>query len=77
MNNGRRTRPPLDFDRGELLAALGAARETLISAQRGMRPKTGLFRAADAVIEEIDEFALVLTGARDHFHVKAHGSQRD
>jgi len=71
MNAARRTRKPLDFDKTQVLDRLGEARQTLVSARRGMRPKSGLARAADAVI---DEFALVLTGSRDHFHLKAHGT---
>ena len=74
MQMGRRTRKPLDFNREAVLAALGEARAALVEARRGMRPKSGLARAADAVIAEIDEFALVMTGSRDHFHLKAHGT---
>ncbi len=68
MSMPRRTRTPLDFDRDALLSELGTARKAMIAARRVMRPKSGLARAADAVVEEIDEFALVLTGARDFFH---------
>jgi len=74
MNAARRTRTPMDFDQKRVLDRLGEARQTLIAARRAMRPKSGLARAADAVIAEIDEFALVLTGSRDHFHLKAHGT---
>ena len=74
MQMGRRTRKPLDFNREVVLAALGEARAALVEARRSMRPKSGLARAADAVIAEIDEFALVMTGSRDHFHLKAHGT---
>ncbi len=74
MPNPRRSRTPLDFDRQKLLQALGAARVSLIEAHRVMKPKSGLARSADAVISEIDEFALVLTGSRDFFHLKAHGT---
>lgn len=74
MPHARRSRTPLDFDREALLGRLGDARAALIAAQRGMKPKSGLARSADAVIAEIDEFALVLTGSREHFHLKAHGT---
>lgn len=70
----RRSRTPLDFDRPKLLQALGTARASLIEAHRVMKPKSGLARSADAVVSEIDEFALVLTGSRDYFHLKAHGT---
>jgi len=69
------TRPPSqDFDREALLDQLGRARQALLEAQRSMRPRSGLSRSATAVISEIDEFALVLTGAPDFFHVRAHGT---
>jgi hypothetical protein len=74
MTAPRRTRTPLDFNRAELLAELGAARKAMITARRVMRPKSGLARAADAVVAEIDEFALVLTGSRDYFHASAHAA---
>lgn len=64
----------MDFDRKKLLQSLGNARSALIEAHRGMKPKSGLARSADAVVSEIDEFALVLTGSRDFFHLKAHGT---
>jgi len=63
-----------DFDRDAVLAALRAARGALIEAKRCVRPKSGLSRSADAVISEIDEFAFVLTGTQDYFHLKAHGT---
>lgn len=77
MRHARRSRTPLDFDREGLLEVLGHARSALIEAQRIMKPKSGLARSADAVIAEIDEFALVLTGSRDHFYLKAHGTPPD
>ncbi|MTH96319.1 hypothetical protein E1297_10010 [Roseibium sp. RKSG952] len=74
MTSTRRTRMPLDFDRQELLKQLGEARCAMIRARRVMRPKSGLARAADAVIAEIDEFALVLTGDRSYFHANPHAA---
>ena len=70
----RRTRGPREIDRDGVLNSLGLARKSLIEAQRAMRPKSGLSRSAEAVISEIDEFAFVLTGDRQHFHASAHGS---
>ncbi|KZM49848.1 hypothetical protein [Labrenzia sp. OB1] len=69
-----RSRSPNDFDRAAVLAVLGEARGTLIEAKRCLRPRSGLSRSADALICEIDEFGLVLTGAQDYFHLKAHGT---
>ncbi|WP_299813583.1 hypothetical protein [uncultured Roseibium sp.] len=73
MTTGR-SRPPNDFDRATVLEVLGEARGTLVEAKRCLRPRSGLSRSADALICEIDEFALVLTGAEDYFHLKAHGT---
>ncbi|POF29349.1 hypothetical protein [Roseibium marinum] len=74
MSAGSSSQSPNDFDRATVLAALGEARLSLIAAKRRMRPKSGLSRSADALICEIDEFALILTGAQDYFHLKAHGT---
>lgn len=70
----RRSKAPREFDKDQLLGGLAQARKALVDAQRAMRPKSGLSRSADAVISEIDEFAFVLTGERNHFHARAHGS---
>ncbi|PVB63647.1 hypothetical protein [Labrenzia sp. 011] len=74
MTASRSSRSLNDLDREELLGALGGARLSLVSAKRAMRPKSGLSRSVDALISEIDEFALLLTGAEDYFHLKAHGT---
>ena len=66
--------PLQDVEREALLAQLALARQALIKAQRGMRPRSGLSRSATAVIEEIDEFAFVLTGSTEFFHTDAHGT---
>lgn len=66
---------PLGFEPRDLLAALGACRSALIGAQRGMRRKSGLHRGADAVIAEIDEMALILTGDRTYFYATGHAEQ--
>ena len=72
MTAPRRTRSPLDFDQKQVLEKLHMAREILVEARRSMRPKSGLARATDAVIGEIDEFALVMRGDRNFFHAKSH-----
>jgi len=66
---------PLGFEPSELLDTLGACRTALISAQRGMRKKSGLYRGADAVVAEIDEMALILTGDRTYFYASGHAEQ--
>lgn len=72
-DRGRRT-PSTDYDREQLLERLADARRALVDARRTLRPRSGLARSADAVISEIDEFAFVLTGAQDFFHLRAHGT---
>ncbi|MEP2706472.1 MAG: hypothetical protein ABJQ71_05715 [Roseibium sp.] len=76
MSAEKRSRTPMDFNRQKLLTTLSQARCALVEAHAIMKPKSGLARSADAVISEIDEFALVMTGARDHFHLKAHGTPK-
>lgn len=67
---------PLGFDMAELLAALGACRTALVRSQAGMRRRSGVYRGADAVIAEIDELALVLTGDRTYFYAPGHASRQ-
>ena len=66
---------PLGFEPSELLGTLGTCRSALIAAQGGMRRKSGLYRGADAVIAEIDELALILTGDRTYFYAPGHAEQ--
>ena len=74
MSAVRRSQSLNDADKEGVLSVLGEARRSLIAARQQMRPKSGLSRSADALICEIDEFAHVLTGAEDYFHLKAHGT---
>lgn len=74
MPKSSRESPLQDVEREALLAQLALARQALIKAQRGMRPRSGLSRSAAAVIEEIDEFAFVLTGSSEFFHTGPHGT---
>ncbi|MBO6891511.1 MAG: hypothetical protein JJ866_06180 [Roseibium sp.] len=74
MESGPRSSRSTDFDQEEVLAALGRARRCLVEVQSSLRPRSGLSRSAGAVIAEIDEFAFVLTGQLNYFHLKAHGS---
>ncbi|TYC50380.1 hypothetical protein FMN50_23185 [Rhodobacterales bacterium] len=63
-----------DRDSADVLSALGDARKCLVMVKKAMKPRSGLARSADAVISEIDEFAFVLTGVSDYFHLKGHGT---
>ncbi len=66
---------PLGVEPAVLLDALGACRTVLVRAQRTMRRKSGLYRSTDAVVAEIDELALVLTGDRTYFYASGHAEQ--
>lgn len=70
----RRSSLPLDFDRDALLGTMKSARAGLVEARRGMQKRSGLMHCVDAVIEDIDELALVLTGRRDFFHAGGHAA---
>lgn len=65
---------PLAFDRDALLARLGAARQELVQVRSRMRPRSGLCRCVDALLDDIDELALVMTGRRDFFHSGGHSA---
>jgi len=71
----RRTSRPMKFDHDTLLAALGVCRRQVVEARRGMRQKSGVIRCADAIVAEIDEMALVITGKREFFHASGSGAQ--
>ncbi|MBA5776454.1 hypothetical protein H2509_04855 [Stappia sp. F7233] len=70
----RRSSSPLDFDRDTLLGTMKSARDELVQARRGMQKRSGLMHCVDAVIEDLDELALVLTGRRDYFHAGGHAT---
>ncbi|WP_349360262.1 hypothetical protein [Stappia sp.] len=74
MADPRRSGPP-PLDHAALLRTLADLRRALVEARRGMRPRSGLARCMDAVIEDIDELALVLTGDRAHFHARGHSAR--
>ena len=69
----RSKRLPIELlDNGPLLAALGQCRQ----ACTGLCARTVIgspaYKSAAALMEAIDLFAEVLTGRKDHFHLKAH-----
>lgn len=65
----------MDFDREDLLKQLGAIRQQLIEVRTTLRPRSGLARCVDGVVDEIDELALVLTGKREYFHAPGAAAQ--
>ncbi len=67
-------RSPLAFNRDALLLSLGAARLELVQVRSKVRPKSGLCRCVDALLDDIDELALVMTGRRDFFHSGGHAA---
>ena len=66
----------LGIDPEGLLEKMGEARKTLIAAQSGMRRGSGLYRCMDAVLDEIDELAFVMTGEREYYWRKPHSIGR-
>jgi len=69
----RKSRSDRLVDRPRLLAALGQCRAALIEASLKMKIGGPLYYSASSVIAAIDGPALLLTGERDHFHLKGHG----
>jgi hypothetical protein len=55
-------------DRQRFLSALHAARREAIAARRYGRPRSGFARCIDAMIDEIDAVAELVTGNPTYFH---------
>ena len=70
----RSSRSDRFVDRARLLASMGACRETITREMARMQVGGPLYYSASTVLAAIDGFALLLTGERDYFHLKGHGS---
>ena len=68
----RRSDDPASYS--GLLASLGDARQALTRAQASMVINGPLYLAASAVTREIDGVALILTGDREHYWLRAHAA---
>ena len=66
-----------ELDRKALLRALGDARRACIQAQIAAPIGGPEFKAADGVINTIDDAAFVLTGSREAYWARAHGTADD
>lgn len=61
-------------DRAALLSALGTCRGAVIHEMTRMKPAGPLYYSASTVLAAIDALALMLTGQRDYFALKAHST---
>ena len=70
--NRRTSRSDALVDRPALLAALGTCRGAVIREMTKMKPAGPLYYSGCTVVAAIDALALMLTGERDYFAIKAH-----
>jgi hypothetical protein len=78
--NRRTTRSDSLVDRPALLAALGSCRSAVIAEMTRMKAAGPLYYSGSTVVAAIDALALMLTGERDYFSLRAHsigGSKPD
>lgn len=68
----RRSLPHIDRD--SVVARLGICRQAMIELRAGSPPRSLARANADQMISNIDELAWILTGERDLFVLKGHGS---
>ncbi len=54
----------------KLLEALRACRSEAIAAKRFHRPRSGMVRCLEAMVEELDAVAELITGDPNYFHEK-------
>ncbi|MEM8551620.1 MAG: hypothetical protein AAGF45_04515 [Pseudomonadota bacterium] len=67
----KRSLPPIDMPR--VLDRLGICRQAMIELYRGSPPRSMTRATADQMMRNIDELAWILTGDKEHFHLKGHG----
>jgi len=53
-----------------VLEGLGECRAQMIEVMRGERMSSAAYRSAEAMRDEIDQMAFLLTGRKDYFHSK-------
>lgn len=70
--NRRTIRADSLVDRPALLAALGTCRGAVIHEMARMKPAGPLYYSGSTVLAAIDALALMLTGERDYFSLRAH-----
>lgn len=67
----RRQRYFGDVEKQALLQAIGECRAACIKAQTAAPINEPIYRATDVLMDAIDSLAEVLTGDREHFHLKS------
>jgi hypothetical protein len=63
-------------DHEKLLDALRVCRSEAIAAKRMHRPKSGMVRCLDSMLEEMEAVTELITGRPDHFHDKGSAPNR-
>ncbi len=58
-----------------LLSALGEARREAVPARRMHRPRSGMLRCLDSMLEEMDAVTELITGNPAYFHDKGSSSR--
>ncbi|RAI00537.1 hypothetical protein DLJ53_14840 [Acuticoccus sediminis] len=61
-------------DRQSVVARLGQCRQAMIELRAGSPPRSLARASADQMISNIDELVWILTGERDLFVTKGHGT---
>ena len=69
----RRSLPHVDRD--AVVARLGHCRQAMIELRAGSPPRSLARASADQMISNIDELVWILTGDRERFVLKGHGTQ--
>jgi hypothetical protein len=70
----RRKRIFHDLHKQALLTAIGECRRACIKAQSAAPINGDVYEGVSALMERIDDLAAILTGSREHFHVKPHSA---
>jgi hypothetical protein len=69
-------RVPMLHNHEKLLEALRVCRLEAIAAKRMHRPRSGMVRCLDSMVDEIDAVAELITAKPDYFHDKGSASNR-
>ena len=69
-----RSRPHIPVE--TVIKSLGSCREAMVALRAGAPPRSLQRAAADQMIANIDDLAWLLTGERDLFVTKGHGTGR-
>ena len=67
-------RPLARVEIPSIVQRLGHCREAMLELSSGSVPRSMTKAVADQMISNIDELAWILTGDKEYFHDRAHGS---